>query len=114
MTYISTQELFKAFYTVKKRPGMFLYPLTLSSLGNYINGYRLCCTLNAIHQGEDDFLEKFRIWLLDCYGMEHTNRFSWWGIVLENGFGDGPEALDEFYMMLGRYLEELQIMVPDV
>lgn len=114
MTYISTQELFKAFYTVKKRPGMFLYPLTLSSLGNYINGYRLCCTLNAIHQEEDDFLEKFRIWLLDCYGMEHTNCFSWWGIVLENGSGDGPEALDEFYRMLGRYLEELQITVPDV
>lgn len=56
MTYTSTEELVRVLYFVRKRPGMFIMPLTLSSLGNLIGGYRLCCTLNHIHQDEYDFL----------------------------------------------------------
>lgn len=53
MAYITNEELLRALSCIRKRPGMFLYPLTLASLGNYICGYKLCCTLNDIHQEDD-------------------------------------------------------------
>ena len=112
MTYTSTEELVRVLYFVRKRPGMFIMPLTLSSLGNLIGGYRLCCTLNHIHQDEYDFLEEFRCWLQNAYHMERGNQYSWWNVILQKVPEDGMTAINEFYRMMDMFLEEKQIAVP--
>lgn len=43
MTYISKEELLRVLYFIKKRPAMYLYPVTLTSLGNFLAGYQFSC-----------------------------------------------------------------------
>lgn len=60
MTYVSKEELLRVLYFIRKRPGMYLYPVTLASLGNFIAGYSLSCAVNKVHQVDYDFLGDFR------------------------------------------------------
>lgn len=113
MTYISTEELLRMLFLIRKRPGMYLYPLSLASLGNFISGYRLSCMLNQIKQDKYDFLTEFRYWLQEQYCMEHTNQYPWWGIILQNVSSDGIEAIEEFYIMLDKFIDEKKISGPN-
>lgn len=115
MEYISNEELLRALSCIRKRPGMFLYPLTLASLGNYICGYKLCCTLNDIHQEEDscDLLTEFSYWLQEQYHMARTNQYTWWQLIVKKVPEDGIHAIEEFYKMLDRFIDEKNLSSSD-
>lgn len=105
MTYISKEELLHVLSFIKKRPAMYLYPVTLTSLANFLAGYGFSCVVNNTHQDDYDLFGEFRYWLQKQYHMEHTNQYSWWKIILQNVPSDGMDAILTFYNMLNLFLE---------
>jgi|GEM_PF-5410712 len=68
------EKLLKSIDTIFKRPGMFLYPINIDSLDNFINGY-IMAMVSGTEQGRVDFFiegnPSFNRWVVEKYHGEY-------------------------------------------
>lgn len=81
---------------VEHRPGLYLNPVSLTSLGNFIRGYSLA-------KPNDNFFGKhgFRYWYFDIKKQPDTS--NWYDSILYTFEGNEVLALEYFFSLLQEY-----------
>ncbi|MBL4828266.1 MAG: hypothetical protein JKY66_11250 [Spongiibacteraceae bacterium] len=88
---------------LRKRPGMYIYPVTISSLRNFLAGYT-CCNLFGDREG--DFLD-INLSFYDWIAMKESTRLTpeaGWVEVLQRNSSSEEDAFERFFQYLDEYL----------
>ena len=99
---------------VRKRPGMYISPVTLDSLRNFLSGY----IFRAYEDGRTNFLNvhspDFSTWLANREGKRISPSFGW-AELIDEMVEIGGDAVAMFFSLLEEYAEivERQIQEAD-
>lgn len=80
----TNMKLIEHIRLVCKRPGMYMNPVNLDSLSNFINGYTLCATIDnkrtdLFRVGEPSFED----WVLKKLNIRKTSENNWvWALAM--------------------------------
>ncbi len=95
----------KVLSAVKKRPGMFLDPISLGSLRNFIIGYGSNYLFDDIENSNFFGLSsKFFDWIVKQEGEKTTPEKGWDKILMQNCSSD-QEGVDKFFNYLDKFKE---------
>lgn len=104
---IKDHHLIKVLYAVKKRPGMYVSPVNLNGLRNFLCGYS-CSKLfldeqsgDVLSIGDPDFYD----WMATRESMQLSPSMGWVE-MLEEKYSEN-EAFDKFFIYLDEYLMRL-------
>ena len=117
MDYEDSAGMLRMIFTVKKRPGMYVCPISLHTLNSFFVGYRMSCIQNGIGdkgEGCRKLLMEFGRWLEKQYEMPSSSASSWRNILLYWNPGDGMRAVENFYREFEEFLKEKEIEIPEI
>ncbi len=99
------EHILRVLEAVRKRPGMFIFPVTLSSLRNFMSGY-LAANLFMEKKRKDYFSSSFPS-LDDWIAMKERTRncpsIGWVEAIIKNASSE-QEGFDRFFQYLDEYL----------
>jgi hypothetical protein len=97
-------RLVKIMKSVERRPGMFINPLTISSLNNFMSGLK---TRGLFSDSQEDIFSRLEPSLYDYIaeseGEKNLPGHSW-ADVLEEKYPSEKEALTRFFAHLNNFL----------
>lgn len=97
------EYFFSILQRIKKRPEMYIQPVSLQSLNNFLTGF-ICCNLYDNEEG--DYLNKYPSFY-DWIAMKESSALSpsnsWLSVISENTAND-KEAFDRFFEHFDSYL----------
>jgi len=101
------KHFFKILKAIKKRPGMYIYPINLSSLRNFISGYNCSkslfedtvCVLSRMSPS-------FNEWLANKEKKMIFSTGNGWVEIIEFNSKTDQEAFEKFFDYLEEYLAE--------
>lgn len=98
------RQFFRIMMLVKKRPGMYLYPISIDSLRNFISGYTASLLGFDIEKSRYfGFKDSFFDWMVSKLGGKISPSASW-VTILKDGVCDDNDAFFRFF----EYLEEFE------
>jgi len=101
--FSNDDHLIKVLHAIQKRPGMFLYPVNLNSLRNFLSGYSSHKLFNRQEESEDKFEKEFFEWICEKEGKKSTPD-SGWVEIMEESTSDEESAFILFFEYFNEYL----------
>jgi len=86
---------------IQKRIGMYISPITLQSLNNFLQGYLIACDTHNITDDIFDSDLSFHDWVAMQEGYEYSNQG--WANIIEQTSSSDEEALEKFFTYYHNY-----------
>ncbi len=105
------EHILRVLEAVRKRPGMFIFPVTLTSLRNFICGYN--CT-NLFKEGSTNYFSSSNPYFYDWIAMKERTRYApnmgWVEAIMKNASSE-QEGFDRFFQYLDEYLARKPVIL---
>jgi len=107
------EHFYKVMMAVKKRPGMFISPINLDGLGNFICGYN-CSSLfkQESNNALDDMALSFYDWIAMKEGVSNSPSMNWVEAIMSNISTD-EEGLNQFFLHLDSYMNKSENVIEE-
>ncbi|MDH7462163.1 hypothetical protein QEG73_12770 [Chitinophagaceae bacterium 26-R-25] len=87
---------------------MYLGTNTITKLYDYLQGYRIAYWLYDNDNPVDkNFFDNFNEFVCRYYGV--TTNDNWKGVILEQSFGNEPNALDTFFELFDLFIDNAKV-----